>query len=127
MSHVAAQWSFGSYHFPVEDSPPRGSSGEWDDEEKLIEHDPLVANITILTSWGFRSRKRTITGTCGSVTREQIRTDQRAATIADLHDVEGRTVSARIVSARFVTVIPTAGVAGRLGRYTYTITFMARQ
>ncbi len=126
MSHVAHQWSFGSYHFPFADSPVRGSSGEWDDEEKLIEHDPLVANVTILTSWGFRSRKRIITGTCGDLTRDQIRTDQRAALVADLHDAEGRTVSARIVSAKFTTVIPTASAPGRRGRYTYNITFMAR-
>lgn len=127
MTHVAHQWSFGSYHFPFEDSPVSGSSGDWDDEEKLIEHDPLVASITILTSWGFRSRRRTITGTCGEITRDQMRTDQRASLVADLHDVEGRTISARIISAKFTTVIPTAGVAGRRGRYTYTITFMARQ
>lgn len=126
MPHVAHQWSFGSYHFPFEDSPPRGSSGDWDDEEKLIEHDPLVANVTVLTSWGFRSRTRTITGTCGEVTRDQIRTDQRAATVANLHDTEGRIVSARIVSARFVSVIPTAGENGQRGRYNYTIAFLAR-
>lgn len=126
MSHVAHQWSFGGYHFPFADSPVRGSSGEWDDEEKLVEHDPLVANITILTTWGFRSRRRTITGTCGDLTRDQIRTDQRAATVASLHDAEGRSVSARIISAKFTTVIPTASAVGRRGRYTYSITFLAR-
>lgn len=104
----------------------RGSSGDWDDEEKLVQHDPLVANITILTSWGFRSRKRIITGTCGDLTRDQIRTDQRAAVVADLHDAEGRTVSARIITAQFTTVIPTASAVGRRGRYTYNITFLAR-
>lgn len=126
MTHVAHQWSFGSYHFPFEDSPARGSSGDWDDEEKLIEHDPLVASVTILTSWGFRSRRRTLSGTCGDLTRDQIRTDQRAGLVADLHDVEGRTVSARIISAKFTTVIPTGSAPGRRGRYTYNITFMAR-
>ncbi len=123
---LAVNWTFSTYTFPRGDVPAKGGSGDWDDTEKLVEHDPLNANVTILTSWGFKSRRRTITGTCGELTRDQMRTFQRNATVAALVDSEARSVTCRIVSAKFTTMIPTAGVVGRRGRYEYTIEFMER-
>lgn len=123
---IAVNWTFSTYTFPRGDVPVRGGSDEWNDTEKLVEHDPLNANVTILTSWGFTSRHRTITGTCGDVTRDQIRTFQRNATVAALVDSEGRSVNCRIVSAKFSTMLPTAGTVGRRGRYEYQIEFEER-
>ncbi len=116
---MPATWVFSTYTFPTADSPGRGQSGEWNDEEKLVEHDPLNAAVTILTGWGFRSRRRVIGGICGQTTRDQMRAFQRNATVAALTDPEGRGVTARIVRAEFQTIIPT-------GRYKYTIEFMER-
>lgn len=112
-------WSFATYTFPIADSPTRGGGGEWNEEEKLIEHDPLNANVTILTSWGFKSRRRTISGVCGPTTRDQIRTLWRNATEGALRDSEDRSVNARIVKAHFTTVIPNQ-------RYDYQIEFLER-
>jgi hypothetical protein len=112
-------WSFAGYTFPIEDSPVRGGGGEWDSEEKLIEQDPLMANVTILTSWGERSARRTITGTCGKTTRDQIRTLRTARTVGVLQDSEDRTVTCRIVRATFSTILPSL-------RYDYQIEFMER-
>lgn len=116
---MAQNWVFSTYTFPTADSPGRGQSDEWNDEEKLIEHEPLNADVTILTSWGFKSRRRAISGICGQTTRDQMRTFHRNATVDTLTDPEGRSLTARIVSAEFSTIIPT-------GRYRYTITFMER-
>ncbi len=116
---MAQNWVFSTYTFPTADSPGRGQSDEWNDEEKLVEHDPLNANVTILTSWGFRSRRRPISGVCGQMTRDQMRTFHRAGTVAALTDSEGRSITARIVRTDFQTIIPT-------GRYRYTIEFMER-
>lgn len=112
-------WSFSTFTFPDEDSPGRGQSGEWNDEEKLIEQEPLNANVTVLTSWGFKSRRRTISGVCQQTMRDQMRTFQRNGTVGSLIDPEGRDMTARIVSAQFSTIIPT-------GRYNYTIEFLER-
>ena len=112
-------WTFSTYTFPTADSPARGLSGEWNDEEKLIEHAPLNADVTILASWGFRSRSRSINGICGSATRDAMRTFHRDGTVGTLTDPEGRTIQARIVKTQFNTLIPT-------GRYRYTIEFKER-
>lgn len=116
---MAIGWTFATYTFPAADSPARGQSGDWNDEEKLIEHDPLNADVTILASWGFRSRTRSINGVCGPTTRDAMRTFQRNGTVGTLIDPEGRQVEARIVSAQFNTLIPT-------GRYRYAIEFKER-
>ncbi len=116
---MAIGWTFSTYPLPTADSPARGQSGEWNDEEKLIEHEPLNADVTILASWGFRSRSRTISGICGQATRDAMRAFHRNRTVADLTDPEGRTVQARITKTGFNTLIPT-------GRYRYTIEFKER-
>ncbi len=116
---MAQNWVFSTYTFPTADSPGRGQSDEWNDEEKLIEHEPLNADVTVLTSWGFKSRRRTISGICGQATRDQMRTFHRNATVDALTDPEGRSITARIVRAEFSTIIPT-------GRYRYTIEFKER-
>ncbi len=116
---MAQNWVFSTYTFPTADSPVRGQSGDWNDEEKLVQHDPLNADVTVLTSWGFKSRRRTIRGICQLATRDQMRTFHRAGTVATLTDPEGRAFNARIISAEFQTIIPT-------GRYNYTIEFMER-
>lgn len=112
-------WSFASYTFPIADSPPRGSGGEWDSEEKLVEQDPLMANVTILTSWGQKSARRTVSGTCGQTTRDQIRSFRQNATVGILQDSEGRQVTCRIVRSSFSTLLPGT-------RYNYQIEFMER-
>lgn len=112
-------WSFAGYEFPIADSPARSGSGDWDLEEKLIEHDPLNANVTILTSWGMKSARRTITGTCGPATRDQMRTFHDNRTVGTLRDGENRSLQARIVSAGFTTQIPNV-------RYSYSLTFVER-
>ena len=116
---MATDWVFSTLTLPAGDSPTRGNSGDWNDEEKLIEHDPLNADVTILTSWGFRSRTRSISGICNLATRDSLRTFHRNKTVDTLTDPEGRSITARIVSANFQTLIPT-------GRYRYTIEFMER-
>ncbi len=116
---MAIVWAFSTYTFPTADSPGRGQSGEWNDTEKLIEQEPLNADVTILASWGFRSRTRSISGICGQATRDAMRTFHRNGTRGTLTDPEGRTVEARIVAANFNTLIPT-------GRYRYTIEFKER-
>lgn len=116
---MAIQWSFAGYTFPVQDSPSRGGSGEWNREEKLIEQDPLMASVTILTSWGLRSARRTITGTCGQTTRDNIRTLHQNATVGTLEDGEGRQTTARIIRADFITLLPR-------DRYNYQIEFVER-
>src|SRR3990172_10748758 len=100
------QWSFDGYDIPYADSPVRGSSGDWNEEEKLIEHDPLNANLTILTSWGFKSRRRSVQGTCGQLTRDTMLTKGRNRVTATLTDGEGRSISARIIRADFTTLLP---------------------
>lgn len=121
------KWSFSGYDFPYEDSPPPGASGDWNKEEKLVLHDPLVANVTVITSWGFKSRTRTITGTCGRITRDTMNTKWGDGEVGSLVDAEGRKVTCRITSAAFVTLRPIDvdlnSVPGN-ARYDYTISFM---
>lgn len=116
---MAAQWSFATYTFPYADSPARGKSGDLNLEEKLIEQDPLMANVTILTSWGFQSGRRTISGTCSQTTRDSLRSLHHSGTVGVLTDSEGRNTTCRIVRADFNTVLP-------IDRYDYTIEFVAR-
>lgn len=116
---MATQWSFAGYTFPIQDSPPRGNSGDWNWEEKLVEHEPLNANVTILTSWGRKSAQRVVSGTCGKATRDQIRTFHQSGTVGTLEDAEGRQITCRVIRAEFSTLLP--GV-----RYNYSITFIAR-
>ncbi len=116
---MANQWSFATLTFPVADSPTRGGSGDWNREEKLVEQDPLSANVTILTSWGFKSARRVVSGTCGQTTRDSLRTLHTNGTVGTLTDSEGRQVTCRIVRADFGTILPS-------DRYDYTIEFMAR-
>lgn len=113
------QWAFDTYEFPIIDSPERGGGGEWNLEEKLVEQDPLNANVTILTSWGQRSARRVITGTCGPATRNQMRSFHANTTTGTLRDSENRSRTARIVRADFDTIIPNV-------RYKYTIEFVER-
>ena len=112
-------WSFAGFEFPIEDSPVRGKSGEWNWEEKLVEHDPLNANVTILTSWGRRSARRTISGVCGEGIRDKMRSLQQDGTTGALIDSEDRSVQARIVRTDFNTLIP--GL-----RYEYSLEFIQR-
>ncbi len=116
---MATQWSFDTYTFPVADSPKRGGSGDWNWEEKLVEHDPLNANVTILTTWGRKSPRRVITGTCGQATRNQMRTFHQNGTVGILADSEGRQTTCRIVRAEFGTFLPS-------DRYDYQIEFVER-
>jgi len=125
------QWTFDDFTFPWEDSPGKRGADDWNYEEKLIEHEPLMASVTILTSWGFKSRSRTITGTCSATTRDTLQTKQLAGTRAALVDSEGRSVTCRIRAAKFVTLLPKTAVLdcdgnAADGRYSYTIEFMER-
>lgn len=112
-------WSFAGYEFPIEDSPVRGSGGEWNRETKDIEHDPLMADVTILTTWGVRSARRVVGGTCGQTTRDQLRALHEGLTVGDLSDSEGRVMSARLLRADFSTMLPGT-------RYQYTLEFIGR-
>ena len=116
---MAIQWSFAGYIFPIQDSPTRGNSGDWNVEEKLVEHDPLNANVTVLTTWGRKSARRIITGTCNATTRDQMRTFQAAGTVGTLEDAEERQFQARLIRADFTTLLPGE-------RYTYTLEFLER-
>ncbi len=116
---MAIQWSFATLTFPVADSPKRGGSGDWNWEEKLIEQDPLMANVTILTSWGRKSARRSVSGTCGQTTRDSLRTLHQNATVGTLMDSEGRQVTCRIVRADFGTILPS-------DRYDYVVEFVQR-
>lgn len=113
------QWAFDTYEFPIADSPVRGGGGEVNVEEKLVEHDLLQADVTIITSWGFHSPRRTISGTCGQTTRDQMRTFHQNGTVGTLRDSENRSTTMRIVVAEFQTLIP--GL-----RYRYKLEFVAR-
>lgn len=113
------QWSFDTYEFPIADSPMRGGSDDVNVEEKLVYHELLQANVTIVTSWGFSSGRRTITGVCGQATRDQMRTFHQNGTVGTLRDGEDRSITARIIVANFVTIIP--GL-----RYRYTLEFIQR-
>jgi len=125
------QWEFSGYTFPYIDSPSKRGAGDWNKEEKVVQHDPLMANISTLTSWGFKSRTRSITGECGTVTRDTINTKWEDLEIGDLTDSEGRKVTCRIINARFDTQLPKMSNQDIAcdpndGRYKYTITFMER-
>lgn len=125
------QWTFDDFTFPWEDSPSKGNADDWNLEERLIEHEPLMANVTVLTSWGFRSRTRSITGTCSATTRDTLQAKQLAGTVGALVDSEGRSVTARIIRTKFVTLQPKIAVTDcdgnpADGRYRYTIDIMER-
>jgi len=125
------QWSFDGFAFPVADSPSKGNADDWSYEERLIEHNPLMSNTTVLTSLGFVSRRRSIRGTCSAATRDTLQTKQLARIVGVLIDSENRSVTCRIVRARFITLLPKnsgvdceANAAG--GRYSYAIEFLER-
>jgi len=125
------QWEFSGYIFPYIDSPTKRGAGDWNKEEKVVQHDPLNANISTLTSWGFKSRTRTITGECGVTTRDTINAKWEALEVGGLTDSEGRKITCRITAAKFDTQLPKmANQAGDCatndGRYKYTISFMER-
>lgn len=119
MANIRHTWSFDGYEFPPEDCPAKGSSGDFNLEEKLVEHDPINADVTVLTSYGFRSRTRTISGTCGRVTRDTLRQKWQDGVVGTLIDAENRSIQARIIRATFETVQPDV-------LYRYTIEFMQR-
>lgn len=123
---VSPQWSFAGYTFPFADSPRKGGSEDFNPDEKLIEHDPLNANITILSSWGFTSARRTIQGTCSAISRDQLKALWLNRTVGTLIDAESRSVQARITNAKFETMIPEAAISVGSGLYRYTITFRER-
>lgn len=118
------QVRFDDYTFPLADSPSPGGAGEWNMEEKLVQQDPLNSNVTILTSWGFRSRTRTISGVCGRRTRDVMRDKYRNKVVADYVDAEGQAVRCRIVAQEFQTIHTADDPDASL--YKYTITFMER-
>lgn len=126
------QWSFAGYTIPWEDSPARRGADDWSYVEKSIQHAPLMASVTVTTSWGFHSRLRTITGTCSATTRDAMQTFQLNGTIGALVDSEGRSINAKIERAKFVTLMPKntdlldCGGAATDGRYRFTIEFMER-
>lgn len=115
------QFSFGDYTFPVEDSPSRGGAGEWTLDEKLIEQDPLMASVTILTSWGFRSRRRTISGLCGEVTRDDLKLKHTNKLVGAFVDGEAVSVTCRIIKSDFITLS-----TSETPRFSYVVTFMER-
>jgi hypothetical protein len=129
---MPTQWSFAGFTFPWEDSPEKRGADDWNWEEKLIEHEPLMASVTILTSWGFRSRNRTITGSCSATTRDTMQTFQLNGTVGALVDSEGRSMNARITKAKFVTQLPKDAALLDCegnpadGRYRYSIEFLER-
>ena len=129
---MSTQWVFAGYTFPWEDSPQRGGADDWNYERKSIEHEPLMAGMTIQTDWGVKSRRRTIRGSCSATTRDAMQAFQIANTVGDLVDSEGRTISAKIQKAKFVTQmakdISLLDCDGNPtdGRYKYTLDFMAR-
>ncbi len=116
---MAAFWRFDGFDFPAADSPLRGRSGDWNRKEKLVEHEPINAGHTVLVSWGFTSGRRTISGICTQLTRDTLITKWENSDEGSLIDAEGRNVIARIIDAKFDTIIPGE-------RYNYTLTFMER-
>jgi hypothetical protein len=129
---MTTQWSFAGYTFPWADQPERRGSGDWNYEQKSVEHEPLMASVTIQTDWGVKSRRRTVTGTCSATTRDQMQTFQLAFTVGALVDSEGRSMNAKIVKATFRTLLPKDASlldcegAATDGRYKFTIEFMER-
>ena len=114
-------WSFDAYTFPIADSPTgRGGADEWNYEEKLVTHTPINSNIDVLTSFGFKSPRRTIVGRCSKATRDAIRAKFLACTVGYLVDGEGTSKLARMEKCVFKEVFP-------LKRYEYEICFIARE
>lgn len=113
------QWRFDGFFFPPADSPRKGASGDWNRTEKLVEHEPINAGVTIITSWGFTSGRRTIKGVCTQLTRDTLISKWESASEGALIDGENRSVNARIINTRFSTIIPGF-------RYEYEITFIQR-
>jgi hypothetical protein len=124
-------WSFDGYEFPIGDAPERGKSGDWNREEKLIEQDPLMADVTLLKSWGFKSRRRKITGYCEQVTRDTLWAKWIAGTVGILIDGENRQIKCRITRADFNTINPVTELDANSDPvstplYTYSIEFVER-
>jgi len=114
-------WSFDAYTFPIADSPTgRGGADEWNYEEKLVIHSPINSTVDILTSYGFKSPRRTITGRCSKATRDALRAKFLLRTVGYLVDGEGTSKLARAEKFSFKEIFP-------LKRYEYDITFIARE
>lgn len=111
------KWTFAGYAFPSDSLPSDG--GDWDYGEKVIEHEPLGADVTVVTSLGFKSDTRVVAGDCSRDFRDNIKSLQRNLTVGDLVDGEGRTVSARIMVSSFQGMNTNR-------RFKYSITFKAR-
>jgi hypothetical protein len=121
----AAVWSFDGYDFPIGDSPERGKSGDWNREQKRVEQDPLMADVTLVKSWGFRSRRRRIVGYCEQVTRDTLWTKWQNGTVGVLKDGEGREVTCEIARADFNTVNPVTDDTST-AMYSYVLEFLER-
>jgi len=112
-------WTFDGYTFPVDSQPERGGAGEWNYEEKAVYQSPLNGTTDIITSFGFKSSRRTIRGRCNQAMRDAMRGKQTSRVTGLLTDADGGSVSARIEKATFKELFPG-------GRYSYDILFCAR-
>jgi hypothetical protein len=114
-----ADWSFNNYTFPIDCQPEHGGAGGWSKQRKVVVHQALNNDIDILTDFGFASGRRTITGSCTKVFRDQILAYFYAHTIGALVDGEGTSVSAQILSAEFASVVSDV-------LYSYNLVFISR-
>lgn len=113
-------WSFDGYQFPVDSQPEgRGGAGEWNYEEMAAYATPLNAGKDVITSFGFKSGRRTINGRCDKATRDALRGKQLARAEGPLTDADGSSITARIEKATFKEIFPG-------GRYEYELDFVAR-
>ena len=113
------QWTFAGYTFPVDSQPQREGAGEWNVEEKAAYHTPLNSDKDVITSFGFKSARRTIRGRCSKAFRDAMRAKQTSRVTGSLTDADGGSKSCRIEKAMFKELFPG-------GRYSYDITFCAR-
>jgi hypothetical protein len=118
---MATSFSFDGYTFPWDSQPEGwGGAGEFNYVEKTVIHTPINSNIDIITSFGFKSGRRTIVGRCCQAMRDAIRAKFLARTVGYLVDSEGTSVLARIEACEFKELFPN-------GRYEFSITFVKRQ
>jgi hypothetical protein len=118
---MASQWSFDGYVFPWDSQPEGwGGGGEWNYDEKTVVHTPINSTIDIITSFGFKSGRRTITGRGCKAFRDAIRAKFLARTVGYLVDSELTSTLARIEKCEFKELFPN-------GRYEYSVTFVSRQ
>jgi len=113
-------WSFAGYTFPWNSQPEGGGgAGEWGYDEKVVIHAPLNNNTDVITSFGFKSARRTINGRGSKAFRDALRALQLARTVGLLVDADGGSWNARIEKLTFKELFPG-------GRYEYSIDFVAR-